>query len=129
MTLEQGEDFDARLERLVETALEAEAEDFEQDEPEDGTVEIEVMLFSSLVLHVRPLTGELQFTCQPASVAKLTAAVTAPGLCRELLGSEIVYTALEKPEAVDEETETKIENLVEALEALEDTLRVTTTLD
>ena len=78
-------------------------------------------------IHV--LTRGMQFTCQPASVAKLTAAVTAPGLCKELVSSEIVYTAIEKPEAVDEETETRIESLVEALEGLEDTLRVTTTLD
>lgn len=42
VSLEQGEDFSARLERLIETALEAEAEDFEQREPSEGAVEIEV---------------------------------------------------------------------------------------
>lgn len=42
VALEQGEDFDERLEKLIETALEAGAEDFEQLEPSEGTVEIEV---------------------------------------------------------------------------------------
>ena len=55
--------------------------------------------------------------------------MTAPGLCKELVSSELVYAAVEKPEAVDEETEAKIADLVVALEALADTLRVTTTLD
>ena len=42
VALEQGDDFDARLEKLVETAFEAEAEDFEQHDASDGVVEIEV---------------------------------------------------------------------------------------
>lgn len=46
VAVEQGEDFDQRLENVIEKALEAEAEDFEQDEPADGVVEIEVRLQS-----------------------------------------------------------------------------------
>lgn len=48
VAVEQGEDFDQRLENVIEKALEAEAEDFEQDEPSDGVVEIEVCLQSPL---------------------------------------------------------------------------------
>lgn len=42
VSLERGADLDDRLERLIETALEADAEDFEQSEPSDDVVEIEV---------------------------------------------------------------------------------------
>ena len=42
MSLDLGDDLDARLEKVIETALEADAEDFEQDDPEDGVVELEV---------------------------------------------------------------------------------------
>lgn len=42
VALDKGEDFDARTERLIEAALEAEAEDFEQVDTADDTVEIEV---------------------------------------------------------------------------------------
>lgn len=47
VSIEQGDDFDARIERLIEAALEAEAEDFEQNEPEDGVVEVEVRVRSA----------------------------------------------------------------------------------
>lgn len=53
----------------------------------------------------------------------------APGLCKELVSSEIVYLPVEKAEPVDEDTETKIGNLVRALGGLEDVVRVATTLD
>lgn len=53
VSLEQGSDFDARLERLIETALEADAEDFEQgDEPEDNIVEVEASLNLTVALTV-----------------------------------------------------------------------------
>ena len=41
----------------------------------------------------------------------------------------MVYAPVDKPEPPDEEAEEKIGKLVEALEGLEDTLRVTTTID
>ncbi|KAJ3553456.1 hypothetical protein NM688_g3602 [Phlebia brevispora] len=111
VAVEEGDDFDARLERLIDTALNARAEDFDlEGEPENGLKEIE-------------------FTCLPASLGKLTAAVTEQGLCKELVSSEMVYAPVDKPEPPDEETEEKIGKLVEALEGLEDTLRVTTTID
>ena len=40
--LEQDENTDERLEKLIEAALEAGAEDFEQRDPSEGLVEIEV---------------------------------------------------------------------------------------
>lgn len=48
VSIEQGPDFDARLDQLIDTALKADAEDFEQDEPEDGVVEVEAS--TSLVI-------------------------------------------------------------------------------
>lgn len=42
VALEEGEDFDARFERLVEAAFEADAEDFEQLEPAEGAVGVDV---------------------------------------------------------------------------------------
>ena len=41
VSIEEGPDFDERLDRLIDTALKADAEDFEQDESEVGVVEIE----------------------------------------------------------------------------------------
>lgn len=70
-----------------------------------------------------------QFKCEPASLSKLTAAVTAPGMVKDLLGSELAYIPTEKLEFQDEELQTKTSDLVDSLEELEDTLRVWTTLD
>ncbi|GJE97094.1 YebC/PmpR family DNA-binding transcriptional regulator [Phanerochaete sordida] len=110
VALEEGDDFDARLERLVEAAFEADAEDFEQEEPSEGVVSVD-------------------FICPPTSLAKLTSAVTAPGLCKELLASELVYSPVDPTDPPDEATVTKIENLVEALEENDDVVRVWTSLD
>lgn len=46
VTLERGSDLDTQLEKLIETALEAEAEDFEQSDPSEDVVEVEVGLSS-----------------------------------------------------------------------------------
>lgn len=50
VSLQQGDDFEQRLERLIETALEADAEDFEQEDSSEGVVEIEVRLVFSAVV-------------------------------------------------------------------------------
>jgi len=72
---------------------------------------------------------ELEFTCQPENLGKLTSALTSqPELDCELLASELVYAPAEII-TVDEQMEGNITNLVEALEEHEDTLRVYTTLD
>ena len=55
--------------------------------------------------------------------------MTAPGLCKELLASEMVYVPTDPADAPDEETEGRLERLVDTLEGLEDTRRVWTTLD
>ena len=39
VALEPGEDIESRLERLVEVALDAEAEDFDSEDEDDGTEE------------------------------------------------------------------------------------------
>ncbi|KAI0797754.1 YebC-like protein [Abortiporus biennis] len=112
--LAKGDDLDARLERIVEVAFEAEAEDFEQTEPENSESADAV---------------EVEFTCPPTVLAKVASAVTAPGLCKELVGSELVYVPKDPSEAPDEETATRLSELVEELEDDEDVLRVWTTLD
>ena len=42
VALEPGEDIESRLERLVEVALDAEAEDFDSEDEDDGSRTIEV---------------------------------------------------------------------------------------
>ena len=44
VALTAGDEMDARLEKLVEAALEADAGDFNTDEPENGVVEVEVRI-------------------------------------------------------------------------------------
>ena len=47
VALEQTDDLDAKVDQLVEAAMDADAEDFEQDEPDDGIVEVEVRSIAS----------------------------------------------------------------------------------
>ncbi|KAI0818830.1 YebC-like protein [Irpex lacteus] len=110
VSLDEADDLDAKLERVVDVALNAGAEDFENDEPSEGVVEVE-------------------FKCDPAALSKVTASVTAPGLAKELLSSELVYTPIDKVDAQDDELTNKISTLVDSLEELEDTLSVWTTID
>jgi len=109
VTIDQEADFDERLERLCEAALEAEAEDFKVDDSEDP--------------------AEVEFVCPVTSLAKLTSAVTMPGLSKELLSSELVYSPQEAIEDPDESTQTIIGNLIDRLEANDDVMRVWTTID
>ncbi|KAI0340646.1 YebC-like protein [Trametopsis cervina] len=110
VSLDETDDLDVRLEKLVDTALEAGVEDFESDKPEDGIAEVE-------------------FKCDPPLLSHVTTAVTASGLCKDLLSSEIVYSPIDKVDDPEDETTNKIGDLVDSLEELEDTLRVWTTLD
>jgi len=110
VALDRGDDFSDRMERLIETALESTAEDFEEVDSSNGSAEI-------------------VFTCPPNSLATLTSAVAASGLSREVLASELVYTPSSESALPDETIETQIADLVEDLEEQEDTLRVWTTLD
>ncbi|KAF7965402.1 hypothetical protein HWV62_43708 [Athelia sp. TMB] len=107
--LDRGEDFDDRLETLIETAFEANAEDFEEVESAEASAEFE-------------------FTCPPTNLATLAAAIDAP-VSRGVLSSELIYTPLQASEPPDEELAQKIGDLVGELEEDEDTLRVWTTLD
>jgi len=97
-------------EQLIETALEAGAEDFETVDVPENTI-------------------ETIFTCPPTELSKLASAVTSPGKCRELLESELVYVPTEPVEEPAESLSTSISNLVEALEENEATIRVWTSLD
>ncbi|KAI0319826.1 YebC-like protein [Amylostereum chailletii] len=131
VVVDKTEDFERRLETVIETALAAEAEDFEEQNVTEDAVEVEVCSLSPPSLSDDHLSLSLflvQFTCAPQSLAKLTAAVTAPGLVRELLNSELIY-APGMPGEADEEMENAVGELVQKLEDHEDTLRVWTTLD
>ena len=110
---------------MIETALEADAEDFEESDSGD-VVEVEVSL-EYLLAHSS--LSMLQFICPPSTLSKVTEAVTSRGLADELIGSELVYQPVDAAEPPDEQLESKISNIVDALEENEDTLRVWTTLD
>ncbi|THH30979.1 hypothetical protein EUX98_g3232 [Antrodiella citrinella] len=115
VAVEKGEDFDSRLEQLIDSAFEAEAEDFEQSDLEDSTTAVEV-----------------EFICPPTVLTKVTAAVTASNLAKELLSSELIYKSADDSAhgvTPEEETLERVSRLVESLEADEDVLRVWTTLD
>lgn len=60
---------------------------------------------------------------------KLTSALSAPGICRELLESQLVYAPNEPLEDLDDETGESLDKLVEAIEDADDTLKVWTTAD
>ncbi|TFK84324.1 YebC-like protein [Polyporus arcularius HHB13444] len=110
VALDAGDDIDARLEKLVEVALDADAEDFETEDIEDGRRTVE-------------------FKCPQASLHKLTSALSGPGVCGELLESQLVYAPTEPVEELDDETGENLGKLVEAIEDADDTLKVWTTAD
>ncbi|KAH9853988.1 YebC-like protein [Lenzites betulinus] len=110
VALEPGDGLEANLEKLVDIALDADAEDFESEDLPDGTRAVE-------------------FKCPHTSLHKLTSALTAPGVSRELLSSELVYAPLEPLEELDDEVAQSLDKLVEGIEDLDDTLRVWTTAD
>ncbi len=60
---------------------------------------------------------------------KLTSALNAPGVCRELVSSELVYAPIEPLEDIDDEIGESLNKLVEAIEEADDTLKVWTTAD
>ncbi|EIN07795.1 DUF28-domain-containing protein [Punctularia strigosozonata HHB-11173 SS5] len=105
-------DREVRMEKLIEAALEAGAEDFQ---------ELGSSTDSSNSL-------EMEFTCPPQSLAQLTAAVSIQGICKELLSSALEYRPTE-PAPQDPELKATIDELVDDLEANEDVLSVWTTLD
>lgn len=113
----QLEGLEKVTEDLIEAAFDGEAEDFEQevDEPDaDG----------------KPTTISLKFTCPPEALAKVSEAVMSRNVpTLSLQTAELVYRPVEGPAERNEETDAQIADLVEMLEADEDTLRVWTTLD
>ncbi|KAJ7134955.1 DUF28-domain-containing protein [Mycena crocata] len=114
LTSKEREDHESHLEALIETALNNGAEDLD----EISSTEIEV---------------EMEFTCAPESLGKLTSALTATGICQTLLASEIVYKSIDTESRVCEENPeggpdmaTRLNDLVGKIEADEDTKRVWT---
>ncbi|EJF62429.1 YebC-like protein [Dichomitus squalens LYAD-421 SS1] len=110
VSLDAGDDIEARLEKLVEVALDADAEDFETEDQEDGSRYVE-------------------FKCPQPSLHKLTSVLSAPGVARELLNSELVYAPVEPLEELDDETGEGLDKLIQAIENADDTLKVWTTAD
>ncbi|TBU50098.1 YebC-like protein [Dichomitus squalens] len=110
VALDAGDDIETRLEKLVEAALDADAEDFETEDQEDGSRNVE-------------------FKCPQPSLHKLTSVLSAPGVARELLSSELVYAPVEPLEELDDETGEGLDKLVQAIEDADDTLKVWTTAD
>ncbi|KAF5324444.1 hypothetical protein D9611_004317 [Ephemerocybe angulata] len=99
-------------EGLIEAALGADAEDFEQYMDEE-----------------HPDAILLKFTSPPEALAKVTEAVTSSGVpSLHLQKSELIYSPVENVEP-DEEMELQVADLVQELEADEDTLRIWTSLD
>lgn len=96
------------IEKIIDTALENGAEDFERVTSSSGSTEIE-------------------FECQPNTLTKVTEALGTLSEC-ELLESQLIYKPIESSDASND-IENKISHLVEDLEANEDTLRVWTSLD
>ena len=75
------------------------------------------------------LIPSFQFKCPQASLHTLTSALNAPGVCRELISSELVYAAIEPLEDIDDETGESLDKLIQAIEDADDTLKVWTTAD
>lgn len=116
-----------RVENTIEIALPF-VDDFFQNSESGDVMELEVRRL--FLLQVPMLSIPLpQFTCQPENLGNLTFALTSRSeLVRELLASELVYVPTQATTS-DEQIESRVTNLVEALEEHEDTLRVYTTLD
>ncbi|KZT11508.1 DUF28-domain-containing protein [Laetiporus sulphureus 93-53] len=102
-------EFERKLDRLIETMLDAGAEDFKETAASDVDV-------------------ELEFTCQPQDLGKITTTALETGLCRELLNSELQYRALEETPSLDEHSAERIDGLLEEFDELDDVLKVWTTL-
>ncbi|KAF8497076.1 YebC-like protein [Russula emetica] len=97
------------VDRLFDNALAAGAEDFDQVPGADQGVEVEI-------------------TCAPKALGRITDTVTQSGFPQGLLYSELAYVPAEDA-VVDAERDSMIGELVANLEENEGTLRVWTTLD
>ncbi|CAL1704075.1 unnamed protein product [Somion occarium] len=96
------------LEPIIEAGLDGGADDFSESESSEEGQEIE-------------------FVCPPDALGNLTKQLSAlPDV--ELFSSDLVYLPKEASEPPDEETADKISDLLDELEANEETLRVWSTL-
>ncbi|KAL0572629.1 hypothetical protein V5O48_009332 [Marasmius crinis-equi] len=105
--LEKNAQFDETLEKVVEVAIENGSEDFE-------------------TCSVGENQEEVEFTCESTALSSLTTALSEAKLC-QVVASELVYRPL-TPAEISEEDSEKADELVQALEGNDDTMRVWTNL-
>ncbi|KAG7092246.1 hypothetical protein E1B28_008612 [Marasmius oreades] len=107
VSLEKNSQFDEMLEKTVVIAVDNGSEDFETSPPGETHEEIE-------------------FTCDPSTLSSLTTALAESKLC-QVLASELTYRPITSAEISDEESE-RVNELVKALAAHDDTMRVWTNM-
>ncbi|KAI3610863.1 glucose-1-phosphate adenylyltransferase [Moniliophthora roreri] len=107
VVMDKSNQFDQRLEALVELALDNGSEDFE-------------------TLSVGESQEEIEFSCEPSALAALTTALSESKNCH-VVSSELVYRPFTAAELSPEDRE-KVNELIETLEANDDTVRVWTNL-
>ncbi|KAK7043687.1 hypothetical protein VNI00_008298 [Paramarasmius palmivorus] len=107
IVMDKSDDFDQKLEALVELALDNGSEDFSPPSQGDNQAEIE-------------------FTCEPSALTTLTTALVGSKDCH-VVSSELVYRPISTAELSSEDLES-VNELVEMLEANEDTVKVWTNL-
>jgi transcriptional/translational regulatory protein YebC/TACO1 len=135
VTLEKNTaDLDRVTESLIEAALGAEAEDFDQQPDEENpdllSVKVRVLRKRWLGLF-KPTDIMYQFTSCPEGVKQVSDAVMSMTDCiptLRLQKSELIYSPVE-PAELNEEVESQVGDVVADLEEDEDTLRIWTSLD
>ncbi|KDQ29329.1 hypothetical protein PLEOSDRAFT_1103355 [Pleurotus ostreatus PC15] len=119
---------DEGLDLAVDKALTAGASDFDDSVDEDpNRKQLTVTVFSFAAKKF--LTRSTQFICPPQDLTSVTDAAVEFGTGWELMSSELVYSPQsdDAPD-LDEETKSKVAELVEELEDDDDTMRVWTSL-
>jgi transcriptional/translational regulatory protein YebC/TACO1 len=124
--------FDKSVEELIEAALGADAEDFDQqldeENPENVSLKVRVLhLLCSRLAH----SNVPQFTSAPEALSKVCEAVMSMSSNMQSLRlqtNELIYKPVEANEST-EELELQVSDLVSDLEGDEDILRVWTSLD
>lgn len=121
---------DEGLDLAVDKALTAGASDFDDSVDEDpNRKQLTVTAFSFTVRKVLTVNCFIQFICPPQDLTSVTDAAVEFGTGCELISSELVYSPQsdDAPD-LDEETRSKVTELVEELEEDDDTMRVWTSL-
>lgn len=111
LSVNHGDDVDKQVDKILDEAVASGVDDFVVDNENDPVL--------------------IDLWCPVASLAKITASVTAPELCTELVTSELSYAPREvkKLDTIDEGTQTIVDQVIARLETSDDVVRVWTTLD